>query len=190
MGLLPTPSTFHKPAVRRMLQTLPDDLNETYDRILQKIPGPRISNAIKLLQLLAFSKRPLRLEEVIDVVATEPDIEPPFDAGDRISPPDAVIGYCSNLVRIIIVQRSKIAYSEVGYKTVHREEKMVQLAHSSVREYLLLNREKNPYRHLFEEKTANAKISQICLEYLWTASEASKVQSIAAEFPLAAFAAQ
>ncbi|KAG9672490.1 ankyrin repeat protein, partial [Aureobasidium melanogenum] len=101
-----------KPAVRRMLQTLPNDLNETYDRILQKIPMPRVPNAIKLLQLLVFSKRSLRLEEVIDAVATEPDTDPPFDAEDRITPPDAIMGYCSHLVRITIVQRDEFAYSE------------------------------------------------------------------------------
>lgn len=179
-----------KPAVRRMLQTLPNDLNETYDRILQKIPMPRVPNAIKLLQLLVFSKRSLRLEEVIDAVATEPDTDPPFDAEDRITPPDAIMGYCSHLVRITIVQRDEFAYSEGEYKTVYRQEKMVQLAHSSVREYLLLNRVENPYHHRFEEKTANSKISQICLAYLWTASEASRTSSKADKFPLAVFAAE
>lgn len=179
-----------KPAVRRMLQTLPHDLNETYDRILQKIPGPRVPNAIKLLQLLAFTKRPLRLEEVIDAVATEPDIERPFDAKNRITPPDAIIGYCSNLVRITVVQRKEFAYSGSGCKIVQRDEKMVQLAHSTVQEYLLLGREENPYHHLFEEKTANAKISQICLAYLWTASKTSNPQSRPVEFPLAVFAAK
>ncbi|KAI4723790.1 ankyrin repeat protein [Aureobasidium sp. EXF-10728] len=81
-----------KPAVRRMLQTLPADLYETYDRILQNIPASRVSNAIKLLQLLAFSGRPLRLVELVDAVATEPDMELPFDAENRVSPPDAIIG--------------------------------------------------------------------------------------------------
>lgn len=43
-------------------------------------------NAIKLLQLLVYSKRPLHLEEVVDAVATEPDVEPPFAIENRIDP--------------------------------------------------------------------------------------------------------
>lgn len=168
-----------KLAVRRVLQTLPKDLNETYDRILRDIPAARVSNAIKLLQLLTFSKRPLWLEEVVDAIATEPELEPPFDTQNRVLPPEAVVGYCSSLVKVTSI-RTDISPTFV----------QVQLAHFSVQEYLLLNRLENPYHRFFEEKTANARISQICLAYLWIASEASKITSRAAVFPFTMFAAE
>ncbi|KAH0360135.1 Pfs, NACHT and ankyrin domain protein, partial [Aureobasidium melanogenum] len=151
-----------KPAVRRMLQTLPNDLNETYDRILQNIPRPRVPNAIKLLQLLTFSTRSLSLREVIDAMATEPDMDLPFDLENRISPPEAIIGYCSSLVRIA---------DAPGDSYTRKHSKILQPAHFSVREYLLLEREKTPYNHFLETKVANAAIARISLAYLWTISE-------------------
>lgn len=150
------------PAVRRVLQKLPKDLFETYDRILQKIPDSRVPNAIKLLQLLTFSKRPLRLEEAIDAVATEPEMRLPFHAETRVSPPEAIIGYCSSLVKI------------TDSRTIKPDGKMIQLAHFSVREYLLLGRKETPYCHFFEERVANAAITRLFLAYIWTSAETEK----------------
>ncbi|KAG9762871.1 Pfs, NACHT and ankyrin domain protein, partial [Aureobasidium melanogenum] len=166
-----------KLAVRRVLQTLPKDLNETYDRILQDIPAARVSNAIKLLQLLTFTNRPLWVEEAVDAIATEPELEPPFDIENRILPPEAVVGYCSSLVKVTTV-RPDISPTFM----------QLQLAHFSVQEYLLLNRLENPYHQFFEEKIANARISQICLAYLWKASEASRDLTRPAVFPFTTFA--
>jgi hypothetical protein len=75
-------------AARLVLKTLSRDLNETYDRILRNIPHTRVHNAVK----------PLLLEEVVDALATEPDLEPPFALDNRIDPPEAIIGYCPGLV--------------------------------------------------------------------------------------------
>ncbi|THZ15300.1 hypothetical protein D6C90_10104 [Aureobasidium pullulans] len=89
-----------KAAVRLMLQTLPLDLNHTYDRILDNIPRSRVPNAIKLLQFLALSNRPLSLRELVDVVATDPNTSIPFDIEGRAAPPDTIVGYCSSLIRL------------------------------------------------------------------------------------------
>ncbi|KAG9660199.1 MFS general substrate transporter, partial [Aureobasidium melanogenum] len=189
-----------KPAVRRVLRTLPNDLNETYDRILHKIPDSNVPNAIKLLQLLVFSKRPLRLEEVIDAVATESDIEPPFDAAatesetelpfdaeSRVSPPDAIIAYCPGLVRITTTHENSFADVEPldNSKAEDQEIKVIQLAHFSVREYLLLMRKENPICRCFETRVAHAAITRLFLAYLWTAAEAQDTQ----KFPLVKLAA-
>lgn len=196
-----------KSAARRMLQTLPTDLNETYDRVLRNIPRSRVPNAIKLLQLLTFSKRPLRLEEVIDAVATDPDAEPPFDAENRVIPPDAIIGYCSNLVKITIASKETFAdekdKEQHGMRSlliapwklssVNREEEessMIQLAHFSVRQYLLLGRQENPYHEHFAEKNANAAISHIYLLYLWTIAKLPRAHLWRSYYPLAELAAR
>ncbi|KAH0277552.1 Pfs, NACHT and ankyrin domain protein, partial [Aureobasidium melanogenum] len=184
-----------KPAVRRMLHTLPNDLNETYDRILQNIPASRVPNAIKLLQFLAFSQRPLRLEEIIDAVATEPDMKPPFDAENRISPPEAIIGYCSSLVRIVTADSYEFQdeFAIEGRKwpseptprgEIDEENRTIQLAHFSVREYLLLDRRESPSSDRFKKGAANAAIAQILLAYLWTAAEARIPRGRQSEFPL------
>ncbi|KAI4781565.1 ankyrin repeat protein [Aureobasidium sp. EXF-3400] len=162
--------------------TLPNDLNETYDRILHKIPDNRVPTAIKLLQFLVFSKRPLRLEEVIDAVATESDIKPPcnavvteleiespFDAENRVSPPDAITAYCPNLVKITTTRKSN--FPDMSNEDGDQMVKTIQLAHFSVREYLLLGRKENPFCYFFEKKVANGAITRILLAYLWTAAK-------------------
>ncbi|KAG9524153.1 ankyrin repeat protein, partial [Aureobasidium melanogenum] len=186
-----------KPAVRRMLQTLPNDLNETYDRILQNIPASRVPNAIKLLQFLTFSKRPLRLEEIIDAMATEPDIEPPFDAENRVSPPETIIEYCSSLVRIALANSHDLYDSgsslkdeveQVGHK--NQEQRTIQLAHFSVREYLLLDRKETPHHHHFGHRVAHALITRVYLAYIWTAAEAQNAPERRPKLPLRKHAAQ
>ncbi|KAG9660854.1 ankyrin repeat protein, partial [Aureobasidium melanogenum] len=196
-----------KSAVRRFLRTLPNDLNETYDRILEKVPGSRAPDAIKLLQLLTFSKRPLRLEEVIDAVATDPDAEPHFDIANRVIPPDTIIGYCSSLVSISTASKETFA-DEVdkgprggpefltlpwklrsSWNEEEEESIMIQLAHSSVRQYLLLDRQKNPYHDYLEEKRANAAITRIYLLYLWTAAKLPRARLWRFNYPLAGLAA-
>lgn len=168
-----------EPAVLQTLATLPSKLNETYDRILRNIPRARVPNAIKILQLLAFAKRPLLFKEIIDALATDPDSEPPFDPENRIVPPDAIAGYCSSLLRIT-------AGNGGGPE--------MQLAHFSVQEYLLLDRLGNPYNGFFREVAASAAITQILLAYLWTAAAVAQetVDSTTklSDFPLARFAAQ
>jgi ankyrin repeat protein len=173
-----------RPAVRLASKTLPNDLNETYDRILRNIPHICAPNAIKLLQLLINSRRPLLLAEVVDVVATEPEIEPPFLFENRIDPPEAIIGYCPSLVRLTTTLES--GYSD-GPEDGHIARTTIQLAHFSVQEYLLLDRKESPYLGSFAGQAANAKITQICLAYLWATAEA---EHGIAEFPLAAYAAR
>ena len=61
------------------MKPLPDDLNKTYDQILNSIDKEYIEDAFKILQWLVHSTRPLDLAEVAEVVAVELDEEPQFD---------------------------------------------------------------------------------------------------------------
>jgi ankyrin repeat protein len=187
--------------MRRVLQTLPKDLNETYDRILQNIPQTRIHNAIKLLQLLIHSKRPMLLGEVVDAVATNPDDEWPFTFENRIDPLDAIMGYCPSFLRITTTYVEKGYLGDSGQD--EEDERLadsdievrltIQIAHFSVQEYLLLDRKENPYRGSFEKQSANATITQLCLAYLWTvpveeAEEASEIGHSIPRFPFFEYA--
>jgi ankyrin repeat protein len=190
--------------MRKVLQTLPKDLNETYDRIIQNIPQTRIHNAIKLLQLLIHAKTPMLLGEVVDAVATNPDDEWPFIFENRVDPVDAIMGYCPSFLRITTTYAEKGYLSDSGEDEENEEDEKlaesntevrltIQIAHFSVQEYLLLDREENPYRRSFEEQSANATITQLCLAYLWTvaeAEEAVEVEHSIPEFPFAEYAAQ
>jgi hypothetical protein len=84
-------------AVRKLLQSLPEDLDETYDRILLKIREKDYEYAFKVLQCLAVSARPLTLAEVVEVVSLD------FDGGHFDQGPDDaldILEICSSLVTI------------------------------------------------------------------------------------------
>jgi hypothetical protein len=83
--------------VYRCLESLPEGLDETYDRILAKIKGEDCKWAIRVLECLAFSARPMTLEEVGEVVAFNPD-SGQFD--QWLPDPLAVLEICSSLITI------------------------------------------------------------------------------------------
>jgi ankyrin repeat protein len=194
--------------MRKVLQTLPKDLNETYDRIIQNIPQTRIHNAIKLLQLLIHSERPMLLKEVVDAVATDPDDDWPFTFDNRVDPVDAIMGYCPSFLRITTTYakkehpkyRSHFLDDSEEDEEDKKDERLadsnievrltIQLAHFSVQEYLLLDRKENPYHEYFAGQPANATITRICLAYLWAAAKASRLHPSVSKFPLASYAAE
>ncbi len=52
------------PSVRRILEELPESLDETYERIPRDIRRPNQGHARRLLQCLVVAIRPLRVEEL------------------------------------------------------------------------------------------------------------------------------
>ncbi|KAF4631092.1 hypothetical protein G7Y89_g7033 [Cudoniella acicularis] len=58
-------------ALRRALNSLPKTLDDTYARILRSIDEEYSQDAFRILQWLAYSARPLRIEEVAEVVAVK-----------------------------------------------------------------------------------------------------------------------
>lgn len=55
-----------RPQLRKALHSLPKDLDSTYERILCNIDDSNAAYALKILQWLTFSARPLSLEEVAE----------------------------------------------------------------------------------------------------------------------------
>src|ERR1700727_3989815 len=65
--------------LRRALNALPKTLDETYERILVKIDELYREDVQKVLQFLAFSARPVSLEEVVEALAVTFEGSPRFD---------------------------------------------------------------------------------------------------------------
>src|SRR5258708_6238082 len=110
--------------IRDALGDLPKGLEETYERILRGINHAREKDARRLLQCLAVAIRPLRVEELSDILAMK------FDAGQLTkyaanrrdeNSEEEILLVCSSLITIIDVDGSRV----------------VQLAHFSVNEYLI-----------------------------------------------------
>ncbi|KAH9060227.1 hypothetical protein EDB87DRAFT_620626 [Lactarius vividus] len=67
------------PNIRRLLNELPETLDETYERILKGINKTQKDDARRLLQCLAVAVRPLRVEELAELLAF--DFEASRDGG-------------------------------------------------------------------------------------------------------------
>jgi hypothetical protein len=114
------------PSVQGILEELPDTLDETYERVLREINKANREHAHRLLQCLTVALRPLRVEELAEVLAI--DFDAPAHGGiPQLNPNwqwanhhQAVLSTCSSLIAIV----------DDGYS------KVVQFSHFSVKEYL------------------------------------------------------
>ena len=113
--------------LRSLLDDLPDTLDETYEHALLRIEKSKRGYAHSLFQCLTVSIRPLRIEELADVLSallyTGEDSEHytdwrPDDAQEE------VLSMCSSLVTVVHVGSSSI----------------VQFSHFSVKEFLTSSR--------------------------------------------------
>ena len=118
------------PSVARILEELPETLDETYERVLREINKANREHARRLLQCLTVALRPLRVEELAEVLAI--DFDAPAKGGiPQLNPKwrwtdqhQAVLSTCSSLIAIVDDGRSKV----------------VQFSHFSVKEYLTSDR--------------------------------------------------
>jgi ankyrin repeat protein len=145
-------------------------------------------DAFKILQWLAYSARPLRIEEVAEVVAVEIDDSPRFHPENRLLEPRDVLTICSALVTAA-TRTMQCRLSSNTYEAVE-----LRLAHYSVKEFLLSDRVKTgPASRFCIWKYAEPRIAQTCLAYLlhferpipWGLDSVDKFK-----FPLALYAAE
>jgi hypothetical protein len=91
---------FNQDDLESQLEGLPRSLDEVYDRIVSGLNMKHREDALKILQWLSFSARPLELTEVAQVVGAVPDL----DRGLRFKPsrvsanPRSVLSICSSFV--------------------------------------------------------------------------------------------
>ncbi|RSL82936.1 hypothetical protein CEP52_016837 [Fusarium oligoseptatum] len=155
----------HEAAIEEALASLPRNLEDTYRRMIECIPTELKTDAIRLLQFLVHSERPLKLAEAKEVIATQIENEPRgFDIKRRLFCDTYFLDYCPSLVTV-----------------VHATDKELHLAHFSVKEYLL--RENH-----FKIATASISITKTCLTYLTDINGSHK--EIQQHFPMARYAAE
>ncbi|PTB48090.1 hypothetical protein M431DRAFT_335626 [Trichoderma harzianum CBS 226.95] len=143
------------PTLQKALNSLPMTLDETYARILTNLPREHEHHTRRLLQFLAYSERPLTIEEAVDAIAVDTANSPRFNKKNRMPVPEEILSYCSSLVVLNVNSwENGEAIQEL------------QLAHLSVKDYLLSNRVPQSFGKDFNEATASASIAQVCLAYL------------------------
>ena len=102
------------PNLRQYLNELPETLDETYDRILKGINKAQRDNAHRLLQCLTVAVRPLRVEELAELLAFDfqastergiPTLKEDWRWDDE---EEAVLSTCSSLITIIPRDDSRV----------------------------------------------------------------------------------
>jgi ankyrin repeat protein len=199
-------------SLEKALVSLPETLDETYSRILDSIPGENKQSAVRILQLLIYSERPLDVAEVIDAIAVDITEEPHFDPRYRMPDPDEILFYCSGLVAMVpmsvraehqfrydLDSDDELMYDENSGEIYGNEQNSprkhpgtkfsLQLAHFSVKEYLISGRFRGPLSLELHETTARESIALVCLSYLLQFESFLSRRKIITRYPFARYCA-
>jgi hypothetical protein len=169
--------------LRKSLATLPRTLDQTYDRILSSISEEYSEYAMRILQWLTFSARPLSVDEIAEVVAIDVARDLAFDRAEVLEDPLEALNICSSLVTITT--------NEAEGKSSPAQ-RIIALAHYSVQEYLVSDRIKQgeARQYSMQEIDCHNALTKGCLMYLTQFQqplstevlEASALARYAAEF--------
>ena len=166
--------------IRSSLDNMPKTLDETYEHALLAINQEMRQHAQRLFQCLAVSIRPLRVEELADILAVRFNAEalPKFNPDWRLgNPEEAVLSVCSNLISVVNVDGSQI----------------VQFSHFSVKEFLTSDRLATAIEDLsgyyIRPHSAHTILAQASLSVLLQLDNHIDRNSIES-FPLSSYAAQ
>ena len=126
--------------VRKFLNDLPRDLDETYERILREIYETSGGDAQYLLHCLAVAVRPLRVEELAEILTFDFDVNdreiPMFSEDQRPNDPEhELLRACSSLISIV----DSGSYGSRNVRD-YRVSRVVQFSHFSVKEFLTSGR--------------------------------------------------
>jgi ankyrin repeat protein len=169
-------------SIRQTLEQLPETLDDTYARVLSQIPHVNRANAHRMLQCLVVAVRPLRVEELAELLAFEfgtaqaavPKYRADWRPNDQVH---AVQSTCSSLISIVDDDDSQI----------------VQFSHFSVKEFLMSNRLSSSLgdfsQYQILPRPAHTILAQACLGYLLHL-DGHVDERIVNGFPLAEYAAE
>ncbi len=168
--------------MRVALEKLPKTLYETYERVLKDINENNREHARRLLHCLAVAVRPLRVEELAEILTFDFDGAqggiPTFKTDRRQeNQEEAVLSICSSLVSIVGDGGSRI----------------VQFSHSSAKEFLTSNHLASSTGDLSRfhilPRSAHTIFARVCLGFLLHLEDHIDDESFK-RFPLAKYAAQ
>ena len=148
--------------LRTALKTLPKTLDETYERVLSKIPDEYVEDVRRVLQCLICGFEPLDIKEIAEIVAID-TAEPYYHPEDRYSTPRELLSVCSGLVSTRTSKRRADRFNSPGF-----EIEELRLAHFSVKEYLVSDRVSlSPAsRYKLDEVLCHGAMADLCISYL------------------------
>lgn len=137
--------------VRRALNVLHQDINESYARILERIPESDKAIAKEALAWLCFEHKPMSLENITEALAFDA-YEETIDEWGRLTDPESLLFWFQGMVTHTFSSRGSA----------------VTLSHASVRAFLVseaIKKSKAAYFAL-DQDDADALIMRKCLTYL------------------------
>lgn len=166
-----------------MLESLPDSLDETYERMLSKIDSHLIDDARRILAFLCFAPTPMFVSQLIDGIAVDIEDYTGLNKKRRLQGADDIHQICRDFVKISSREES------IGLNP-RTEDSIVRIAHFSIREYLVSKVVQHEKARIFsfDSVTIQAKFAQIYLMYLL--EDGIHESTAEQEFPLAPYAAQ
>ena len=170
------------PSVRRTLGELPESLDETYERILKEIKRPNRDHARRLLSCLVAAVRPLRVEELAEVLAVDyedeegiPRLNPNWRWEDQ---EQALLTSCSSLIAIAGSGASRV----------------VQFSHFSVKEFLTSDRfatsSGDVLRYHIALEPAHTILAQACMSALLRSDDRIEPNDVETNSQLNQYAAE
>ena len=147
-------------SLREILNELPANLDDTYERIMHGIPKQLRRHAHQLFQCMVAASRPLRVEELAEICTIEFGLAGALSVvvkGWRpANPEEAVLSACSTLISIVVDEKGS---------------KIVQFSHVSVKEFLTSDRIKTIHAGKISQyhialQPAHALLARLCLGVL------------------------
>jgi hypothetical protein len=168
--------------VRPVLSELPKSLDETYERVLKNINESNKEDAYRLLQCLTVAMRPLRVEELAEVLAIDfddaqglPRMNPDWQWEDQ---EEALQAASSSLISIVDIYGSRV----------------VQFSHCSVKEFLTSRRlaelSSDVSCYYISSESAHTVLAQACLGVLLWLDHRFNMYIVWNDLPLADHAAE
>ncbi|KAG8529472.1 uncharacterized protein KY384_006109 [Bacidia gigantensis] len=135
-------------AVQKALAALPPTLDKTYETLLERVDGEEDKALTRqILEVVAFSLRPLRLREVCMMLQITPGLTR-LDESKCLTHPKDILDICGSLLK----------YNE--------KNDVVSLAHHSVYVYLTSSPRNNASFYKLNEQEAHRNLTLICVTYL------------------------
>ena len=148
---------------------------------------------VKALQWLTFSARPLRLKELVETFAIDPNKTPRFDPERRLDEPRDILTLCSSLITLADRgdddphgesnsgerERSANSLHSHSDSVAESSDAYVRLAHFSVKEYLVSDRIQHgaaPH-YSIQEIDSHDVLARDCVAYLLKFDEPGSLTS-------------
>jgi len=135
-------------SIRKVLQNLPRNLGETYDRLLTRIDSAEQREYVKrMFMWIICARRPLEIEELREAIAFTIE-DDHFDYTKIPNDLNRLARACGNLI------------------VIDENENSVQIAHYTVEQHLLKEDECKPPLLHFTRAQANIEVGKVCVGYL------------------------